>query len=64
MDEYRSSSFLYGHIVDVFPLAGVNKTPSYKAKVLDITDDAGLVVELENGERRILNSGEVSIRNW
>ena len=62
MAEYKSRSFLKDKIVEVFPLAGVDKT-SYKAKVLDITEDAGLKVLLEDGSEKVLHSGEVSLHN-
>lgn len=55
--EYKENSMLLGS--DIYILAGEEKT---KAKAIDINESGGLVVELEDGTVRILNSGEVSIR--
>ena len=60
IEEYRSRSCLTGKTVHVSPLIG-NEENSYNAKVLGITDDAKLIVQLENGSTRELNSGEVTL---
>ena len=60
IEEYRSRSYLSGKTVHVSPLIG-NEESSYSAKVLGITDDAKLIVQLENGSIRELNSGEVTL---
>ena len=60
MNEYRERSLLINKTVNVFPIAG-NTLMSYKAKVVEITDDAKLVVTTKNGQKKILESGEVSI---
>lgn len=57
--EYRKLSMLTNKTLTVTPLIGGDKT--FEAKVLDITDDAGLLVELQNGEKQILHSGEVTL---
>ncbi len=60
--EYRKRSFLIGQTLFVNPAAGMSGTP-YRAKVLDVDDGAGLVVQLENGTKRTLHSGEVSLHS-
>ncbi len=62
MDEYRKSSMLTGLVVTVNPVAGLEGNV-YKAKVLDITDDAELVVQTEDGTVKKLFSGEVSLKS-
>ena len=57
--EYRSRSMLKNKTLSVTSLIGSNE--SYTAKALDITDDAGLLVELPNGEKKVLHSGEVTL---
>ena len=60
MEEYKSLSMLTGKTVSVTSLASA-AVQSYKAKVLGISDDAGLVVQTEDGSVRTLRSGEVSL---
>lgn len=62
MQEYKQMSFIIGQTVEVHPVIG-DVSSVYMAKAVDIADDAGLIVELEDGSRRILNSGEVSLRS-
>ncbi|MCR5188546.1 MAG: hypothetical protein K6C97_06385, partial [Treponema sp.] len=62
MKEYRDASFLIGDTVQVHPIIGDDKS-AYMAKVLDIDDKAGLLVQLEDGSRKTLNSGEVSLHS-
>ncbi len=62
MDEYRKSSMLTGLVVTVNPVAGL-EGKVYKAKVLDITDEAELVVQTEDGTVKKLFSGEVSLKS-
>ncbi len=62
MDEYRKSSMLTGLVVTVNPVAGLEGNV-YKAKVLDITDEAELVVQTEEGTVKKLFSGEVSLKS-
>lgn len=59
--EYRARSFLSGKTVTVTPLVGTD-SGSYSAKVLDITDDAGLLVQLKDKSTRTLHSGEVTLK--
>lgn len=60
IDEYREKSFLKNKIVKVSPLAG-NGSGSYEAKVLDITDSACLLVQMADGTKKELSSGEVTL---
>ena len=66
IQEYRQLSFLTGKTIVVHPVIGDN-CKSYSAKVLDIDDNASLVVEILEGENKgqtkILNSGEISIKS-
>lgn len=62
MDEYRKSSMLTGLVVTVNPVAGLEGNV-YKAKVLDITDEAELVIQTEDGTVKKLFSGEVSLKS-
>ena len=52
MKEYKQL-LLIGSIVNVYSLIG-DDTSVYKAKVLEIDDNAGLVVELSNEQQLIL----------
>ena len=64
MDEYQKASFLIGREVLVHPVAGAvtgAEKESYRAKVLGIDQSASLLVQLEDGSRKCLSSGEVSI---
>lgn len=58
LSEYKSRSFLIGRRVKVFPLVGDEN--SFFAEVLDIDDEARLVVRTEDGNILRLESGEVS----
>ncbi len=60
MEEYKANSFLVGRTVEIHPVIGQEKN-SYFAKVIDIDDKAGLVVELSDKSKRTLSSGEVSL---
>lgn len=60
VDEYRQKSMLKGKLVHVHPLAGASDE-GYDATVLDISDDAGLLVRLSDGTKHVLNSGEVTL---
>lgn len=60
--EYKSLSFLLGRELDISPVIGQEK--SFKAKALDITDDAGLLVELGDGTKKVLHSGEVTLHSF
>lgn len=62
MKEYRECSFLIGKTVEISPVINT-QDKNYKCTVQDITEDAKLVVKLENGEIRTLNSGEISIHS-
>lgn len=55
--EYRRYSYVTGK--DIFFIQGEKTT---NAHALDIDDDGGLVVLLENGEKTTLRGGEISVR--
>ena len=58
MQEYRRRSFLIGKEVDV--IVGENKTE--EALVIDIDNDAHLIIRDQKGEIKPLFSGDVSVR--
>lgn len=60
LDEYRLSSLLTGKTVQVHPIIDMESS-YYEAKVIGIDDQAQLVVELSDGQRKALSSGEVSL---
>ena len=60
--EYKEASFLIGRELTVYPLIGDEKS-SYKAIASDIDDNAGLIVTLEDGSKRTLSSGEVTLKS-
>ncbi|MBQ7159195.1 MAG: biotin--[Treponema sp.] len=62
MSEYRNRSILLGKTVTVNPAAGL-QGEAYQATVLDIADDASLVVQLSDGTKKSLQSGEVTLHN-
>lgn len=62
INEYRNLSFLIGKTIDVHPIID-DTTSCYKANVVDIDNNANLVVKLEDGSIKKLSSGEVSIRS-
>lgn len=62
MSEYRKLSFLIGKEIFVSPIVG-NSDNKYTAKVLDITDDAKLVVQKNDGTVLQLDSGEVTLNS-
>lgn len=60
LSEYKSRSFLIGKRVTVFPLIGGEE--SFFAEVIDIDEEARLVVRTDDGNILRLESGEVSTR--
>lgn len=62
MEEYKSLSFLLGKTVKVFPVIN-QEEKSYFAEVVDINDEANLIVRTEFNELKTLNSGEVSLKS-
>lgn len=58
--EYKSLMFLIGQTLTVYPLIGDEKT-AYEARAIDVDENAGLVVELKDGEKKTLSSGEVTL---
>ncbi len=57
MSEYRANSLVIGEVVTV-----IKPTETFPAKVLEITDEAHLIIEKEDGSTEELLSGEISIR--
>lgn len=62
MAEYKQLSFLLGKTVSVHPIIG-DTLSVYEAKVIDIDNNAGLIVSLADGTNKTLNSGEVSLHS-
>ena len=62
MKEYKALSFLIGKKVTVFPVIG-DQNSSYTAEVLDIDENANLIVKDNQGELKKLYSGEVSLKS-
>ena len=58
--EYKSMMFLFGKPLTVHPLIGDDKS-AYTAKAIDLDENAGLVVELTDGTKQVLSSGEVTL---
>lgn len=67
IDEYKNRSFVIGKKVRILP-TGVEEPEDINACeqvfVLDIDEECGLLIEHENGEREIMNNGEISIRDF
>ena len=63
METYKAKSMLVGKKVRVNPAAGL-EGESYEAEVLDITDQAELVVKDGGGKTHTLSSGEVSLHSY
>ena len=62
MEEYRERSMLTGKTVTVHPV--VDGTEAYEAKVLDVGEDAKLIVKTGSGKTRFLDSGEVTLHSY
>lgn len=60
--EYRKYSLVTGKKVTVSPVIN-EKEHDFDALVIDITDDAGLEVQLEDGSRKVFHSGEISLHS-
>ena len=60
--EYKSLMFLIGKTLTVYPLIGDEKS-AYSAVAIDIDQDAALIVQLPDGKKKSLNSGEVTLHN-
>lgn len=60
--EYKKMMFLIGKTITVHPLIGDDKT-AYTATAINVDKNAGLVVKLEDGSKRTLNSGEVTLHS-
>lgn len=62
IEEYKNLSFLLGKTIKVHPIID-NPDGVFEAKAVDIDQSAGLIVELADGSRKTLSSGEVSIHS-
>ncbi len=62
MKLYKEKSFILGSTITVHPVIG-NTESQYKAKAIDIDDNAGLIVQLSDGTIKTLISGEVSLKS-
>lgn len=60
--EYKKLMFLIGQKLEVHPIIGDEKSV-YTATAIDVDENAELVVELEDGSRKTLSSGEVSLKS-
>ena len=61
MEEYRERSLLTGKTVTVHPI--VDGAEAYEAEVLDVGEDAKLIVKTGDGKTRFLDSGEVTLHS-
>lgn len=59
IDSYRSLLTTIGCAITVIP---AEDAPRFSARALDVADDGSLIILCDNGIRRLLDSGEVSIR--
>ncbi len=59
MKKYKKLSCVLNRIVTVS-----RGNEEYRALVLDINEDGHLIVEKEDGTKCILQTGEISIKNW
>ena len=60
MQEYKERSTLLGKTLTFSPVIGDDKT-HFQCTVLDITDDAKLLVQMSDGSQKTLESGEVTM---
>lgn len=60
MREYKDRSNLLGATITFSPVIGDEKK-NFQCTVLDITDDAKLVVQMNDGSKKTLESGEVTL---
>ncbi len=58
LEEYREGSFVPGKKITVHPVAG----EPYEATAVDILDDYTLLAECPDGTRKVLSSGEISVK--
>ncbi|MEY8539060.1 biotin--[acetyl-CoA-carboxylase] ligase [Lactococcus muris] len=56
---YKSRSLVLGKKVEFEE----NKT-LYRGKAMDLTPDGKLIVQLEDGQHKLLSSGEISLKKW
>lgn len=58
-DFYKAHSFILGKEVEF-----IQNGTTYSGQALDLTPRGELIVQLENGEKKILSSGEISLKKW
>jgi BirA family biotin operon repressor/biotin-[acetyl-CoA-carboxylase] ligase len=56
-EDYRHRLMWKGE--DIFIISGDNRTP---CRLIDVDEECRLEVELENGTRKLISAGEISIR--
>lgn len=59
MKEYHDKSNVIGKTVELFPV--INKQESFKALILDITDNGQLKIQKEDGKIHFYDTGEISM---
>lgn len=57
LEDYRRFSNVIGH-----PVRFREKEIWYEGMAMDVDDNGGLIVKMPNGENRLLNTGEISLR--
>ena len=63
MEDYRKWSNVIGKEVRYSTGAGYNDQAAWEyATALDIDEDGGLIVRLQNGEEKVLRTGEITLR--
>lgn len=62
MKEYRKCLFMIGQKVTVSPVIG-KLDSQFEATVIDVNENAKLIVQKENGDTLELDSGEISLRS-
>ena len=62
MKEYKEKSYLLGKDVNVYRTPTQDMSNVTAARVLDITEMGGLVIQLEDGTTETITTGEVSVR--
>lgn len=62
MDEYKEKSYVLGKEINLYRTPMTDMSNVVPATVVDITDRAGLVIQLEDGTLETITTGEVSVR--
>ena len=56
---YKSHSFILGKQVEF-----VQSGQTFCGRATDLTSKGELIVNLDNGQQKILSSGEISLKKW